>query len=697
MKKALTCSLIALSIAAVGPAFARPMTETDLATMKRLSAPTVSDDGKMVAYVVQETDLTANKRRSDIVIQKLDGKSTPRVIGSEPGYNESDPAFSQLGQFLYFLSNKTGTSQLYRIGKVEPGVANPQPEQVSNFKTDVAGFKLSPDGKKIAIWGDIARECASFDCEKDGDRSKPGPGTGREYDELMVRHWDSWETPGNYSRIFTFGIGDDGKLYGSGHPLDEQMIKPDAPVKPKLVGDAPSKPMGGGEEISWGADSETVYYAMRLADKNEALSTNLDIYSSHQNYDTAENLTPANKATDTLPSASPDGKYLAWAAMARAGYEADRQVLMLKELKTNKVVALTQKWDRSVDSIAWAPDSKSMFVTAQDVLDHPVFKIDLKGTVTRLTGAGSAHDVIPMKDGSILYTMNSVAAANDLYTRDTKGNVRKLTDVNASLEAEIDDVVVQRFDFAGANNDQVWGQITKPAGATGKLPVAFIVHGGPQGSFGNGWSYRWNPRVMASQGFAVVSIDFHGSTGYGQAFTDAINKNWGGWPLEDLQKGLTAAGKIDAQVDTANACALGGSYGGYMMNWIAGNWPDGFKCLVNHAGIFDLRAMAYETEELWFDQWDNGGPWTTRTDGEKWNPVNHVAKWKTPTLVIHGEKDFRIPYSQSLATFTALQQQGVESKLLVFPDENHWVLKPQNSIQWHRTVFDWLGKHLKKE
>ena len=697
MKKALICSIFALSAATAGPAIARPMTETDLATMKRLASPTATPDGKIIAYQLQETDLPANKRRTDIYVAwgGITGDGGIKVA-SEPGSNEHDPAFSADGKFLYFLSNKSGSEQLYRI-PIGSGYAPPIliPQQVSNVQADISGFKISPDGKKIAIWGDIARDCMTFGCEKDGDRSKPGPGSGREYDELMVRHWDAWETPGNYSRIFTFGIGDDGKLYG-GHPLDEQMIKPDLPEKPKLVGDAPSKPMGGGEEVSWGADSESVYYAMRLADKNEALSTNLDIYTSNQNYNSATNLTPDNKATDTIPTASPDGKWLAWAAMARAGYEADRQVLMLQDLKTDRVMALTEKWDRSVDSIAWSPDSKKMYITAQDVLDHPIFTVDLKGKVTRLTQAGSAGDVIPFKDGAVLYTMNSVLAANDLYLRDAKGVVRKLTDVNAAVDAETDDVAVQRFDFAGANGDQVWGQITKPAGATGKLPVAFIVHGGPQGSFGNGWSFRWNPRVMASQGYAVVSIDFHGSTGYGQAFTDAINKNWGGWPLEDLQKGLAAAGKIDAQVDTANACALGGSYGGYMMNWISGNWPDGFKCLVTHAGIFDLRAMAYETEELWFDQWDNKGPWTTRTDGEKWNPVNYVTNWKTPNLVIHGEKDYRIPYSQSLAAFTALQQQGVESKLLVFPDENHWILKPQNSIQWHRTVFDWLGKHLKK-
>lgn len=686
MKKALICSIIALSVATAGPAFARPMTETDLATMKRLSSPTASPDGKTIAYQLQETDLSANKRQSDIYVSWLDMTTDAGVkIASEPGSNEHDPAFSADGKALYFLSNKSGSDQLYRIATNKgPLNLDPVAEQISDFATDVAGFKLSPDGKKIAVWGDIARDCPNFGCDKDGDTSKPGPGTGREYDALLVRHWDAWETPGNYSRIFTFDIGSDGKLTG-GKPMDAD-----------LIGDAPSKPMGGGEEIAWAPDSQSLFYTLRIADTDEAKSTNLDIYHADAATGAVHNATPKNAATDTLPAPSPDGKYLAYAAMARAGYEADRQVLMLRELATGTVKPLTQGWDRSVASIAWSPDSKAMYVTAQDVLDHPVFKVDLKGKVTRLTQAGNANDVIPFKDGSVLYTLNSVAAPNDLYHRDAKGNVRKLTDANAAVEAEIDDVVVQRFDFAGANNDQVWGQITKPAGATGKLPVAFIVHGGPQGSFGNGWSFRWNPRVMAAQGYAVVSIDFHGSTGYGQAFTDAINKNWGGWPLEDLQKGLAAAGKIDAQVDTANACALGGSYGGYMMNWISGNWPDGFKCLVNHAGIFDLRAMAYETEELWFDQWDNGGPWTTRTDGEKWNPVNYVANWKTPTLVIHGEKDYRIPYSQSLAAFTALQQQGVESKLLVFPDENHWVLKPQNSIQWHRTVFDWLGKHLKK-
>jgi dipeptidyl aminopeptidase/acylaminoacyl peptidase len=291
-------------------------------------------------------------------------------------------------------------------------------------------------------------------------------------------------------------------------------------------------------------------------------------------------------------------------------------------------------------------------------------------------------------------------APDDLFRVDRRGRVRQLTNVNRALLAELDPVKVERFNFAGANGDKVWGIKVKPAGpqyaAAAKLPVAFLVHGGPQGSFGNGWSYRWNPRLFTSPGYAAVAIDFHGSTGYGQAFTDSINKDWGGKPLEDLQKGLAFVTANDAQLDANNVCAAGASYGGYMMNWIAGRWPDRFKCLVQHDGVFDARAMAYETEELWFDEWEHGGKayYESPDEFEKWNPVNHVAAWKTPMLVVTGEKDFRIPYTQGLAAFTALQRKGVPSRLLVFPDENHWVLKPQNSIQWYDEVFKWMGKHL---
>ena len=687
---ALTTALAATFVAV--PAAARPMTQTDLTTLKRIAAPTVSPDGTMAAYQLRETDLEANKGRTDIYVLKLGGTSAlPSKIASKPEYNEHDPAFSTDSKSVYYISDESGSDQIWRYD-----FGNQTARQLSKFKTDVGGFKLSPNGKSLVIWGDVARQCTSLDCDSDaeinalgktapsGDTSKPGPGTGREYNQLFVRHWDAWETPGNYSRPFTYALDAQGTLSG-GKPMDGD-----------LIGDAPSKPFGGGEEIAWAADSKSVFFTLRKADKDEANSTNLDIYHADAATGKVHNATPNNAATDTMPVPSPDGKWLAYAAMARPTYESDRQVLMLRDLKTGKVHALSEKWDRSVASIAWATDSKSLYVTANEILDNPVFQLDMSGKVTRLTTDGHVTDVMPLAGGALIYGVDSIHAPTELYRRDAKGNVTQLTDVNGAALAQIDKVALQRFDFKGANGDQVWGQIIKPADGTGKLPIAFIVHGGPQGSFGNSWSYRWNPKVIASQGYAAVSIDFHGSTGYGQAFTDSINKDWGGKPLEDLKLGLAAAGKIDTQTDITNACALGASYGGYMMNWIAGQWADGFKCLVQHDGVFDARAMAYETEELWFDEWEHGGPYyAVPQEYEKWNPVNHVANWKTPMLVITGEKDFRIPYTQGLAAFTALQRLGVPSKLLVFPDENHWVLKPKNSIQWHNNVFGWLNTYLK--
>ncbi|WP_432770768.1 MAG: S9 family peptidase [Sphingopyxis sp.] len=688
MRNHFLTSAFALAAALSAPALARPMTEVDLATLKRVAAPAASPDGRWIAYQMTETAPETYRRGTGLwVVDRAAKDGEPVRIADTADKNESAPAFHPDGS-LYFLSNASGKSQVWRVDPQAGAAAT----QVTDAKADVSGFKISPDGTKLLAWGDIPRECTDFGCEAKDKGALPGPGTGRLYknEAGFVRHWDSWETPGTYSRPFVFNLAD-GKA-SVARPLDAG-----------LIGDTPSKPFGGGEELAWGPDSRTVYFTLRKADKDEPTSTNLDIYRTLVDARMPPiNLTEVNAAVDTLPTPSPDGKWLAYAAMARPSYEADRQVLMLLNTESGETRKLTDAWDRSVGSIAWAADGKSLYVTAQDVLDHPVFRVDAKtGKVEKLRATreqweGNIGDVTPLPGGAILFSRNSIAVPTDLFVRDAKGGIVRLTDVNRAQLAEIDPVDVQRIEFKGAGGDTVWGQIVKPADTKGKLPVAFLVHGGPQGSFGNSWSTRWNPRLFSAPGYAAVSIDFHGSTGYGQAFTDSINQDWGGKPLEDLKLGLAAAGAQDANLDVANACALGGSYGGYMMNWIAGNWPDGFKCLVTHAGVFDLRAMAFETEELWFDEWDHGGPWWKRTDPEKWNPVNHVAKWKTPTLVIHGEKDFRIPYSQSLAVFNALQRQGIESELLIYPDENHWILKGQNSVQWYSTVFDWMGRHLKK-
>ena len=679
MRKLLLAGLAATASAYAPAAFARPMTATDLATMRRLASPAVSPDGRWLAYQVSETDLAANKRRNDLFVLDLKQPgAAPMQLVKAPEYNETSPAFSADGRQIYFLSDRSGTQQVWRLERGAKAV------QITNAAVDIGGFSISPDGSRLAVWADRDLRCTTFDCPEVKPAEKGG--SGRTFDQLFVQHWDVWAEPGVRSRIFTFPM------------VDGRPTGPGTPVTGNLVGDAPSKPFGGVEEIAWSPDGRTLFFTMREAGRIESTSTNLDIFSVPADGSAPPvNLTDANDATDTLPAVSPDGKWLAYAAMTRPGYEADRQVLQLRNLASGEARALTEAWDRSVASIAWAPDGKSLIVTAQDVLDHPAFRVDVRtGRVTRLTQEGNVATVLPLPGGSIVYTLNSIRAPDDLYWQGAKGKPRQLTQVNADKLAELDPVSVRRFRFAGAGGDPVWGQIVKPSDASGKLPIALLVHGGPQSSFANAWSYRWNPRLFAAPGYGAVTIDFHGSTGYGQAFTDAIRENWGGAPLEDLKLGLAAAAAEDPQLDSSNACALGGSYGGYMMNWIEGNWTDRFKCLVNHDGIFDERIFVYETEELWFPEWEHGGLQYERPEAyERWNPVNHVSKWKTPMLVIHGEKDFRIPVTQGLATFTALQRRNIPSRLLIFPNENHWVLKPKNSIQWYGEVFSWLDRWLK--
>jgi len=669
-------SAFALSAAAV-PAVARPLTVEDLIGLRRIGEPAVSPDGRWAVFQLRETDLDANKGRFDL--WRLDlarNGAVPEKLVAEADVNETAPAFAPDGS-VWFLSDKGGTSAAWHAP-----ITGGAPVQATDPALDIAGFKLSPAGDRLLVWAD--RRPGAPSLEKPMIKRDANAGSARTHDQLFARHWDTW-ADGTRSQPFVLPVTA-GKASGYG-----------IAIVGKLVGDAPSKPQGGGEELAWSADGKTVYFALREAGRIEATSTNLDIFAAPADGSAPpRNLTDANDATDNLPAVSPDGKTIAYAAMARPTYEADRLVVQLRDLATGKTRALTADWDRSVESIVWAEDGKSLLVTATDHFDRPLFRVDVaSGKVTRLTEGGSVSAVQPLADGGALFLLDSLTAPADLHRIGRGGKVARLTAVNADKLAGIDLPEATRFSFAGTNGDTVWGYAVKPAGLAtdAKVPVAYLVHGGPQGTFGNAWSYRWNPSVFAGAGYGAVLVDFHGSTGYGQAFTDSINRDWGGKPLEDLKLGLAAAAAKFGWLDGGNACALGGSYGGYMMNWIAGQWNDRFKCLVDHAGVFDARAMAYETEELWFDEWEHGGPYFEQADQyEKWNPALHVASWKTPMLVIHGEKDFRIPYTQGLASFTAAQRRGIPSRLVVFPDENHWVLKPKNSLQWHREVLGWLSK-----
>ncbi|HEY0061551.1 MAG TPA: S9 family peptidase, partial [Telluria sp.] len=447
-------------------------------------------------------------------------------------------------------------------------------------------------------------------------------------------------------------------------------------------------------------DGKSIVFGVRVAGKTEAWSTNFDLFQVPAAGGAApRNLTEDNPAWDAKPSFSPDGKTLAYLAMRKPGFEADRFQLVFMDVATGKKRLVAEKWDRSIADYRWTDDGKAILATADDIGNHRLFSIDAaSGKVSAITGKGyvSGFDV----SGKTLVLAQADLGSPAQLFKGRLGDAKatQITDLNTEALKDVKFGEYEQFSFIGANGETVYGHVMKPWNAApgGKYPIAFLVHGGPQGSFGNSWSYRWNPQTYAGAGYASVFIDFHGSTGYGQAFTDSISGDWGGKPLEDLKKGLDAAVKKFPWLDRERSCALGASYGGYMMNWIAGNWNDGFKCLVNHDGVFDTRGMAYATEELWFTEWENGGTYYDKpAEYEKFNPVHHVKNWKTPMLVIQGDLDFRIPTSQALGTFSALQRQGVESKLIVFPDENHWVLKPANSVQWHNTVKNWLDAHIK--
>ena len=671
--------LLAVAVAAAfaTTALARPFIPQDMVSLSRVGSPVVSPDGHWLVWDQRETDLTANKGRHDLWRLDLKTKNAVPEKFASTDAEESDPAFGPDGT-LYFLSNRKGdVSAVWRVSMA----GGPATQVTGDY--DLSGFEVSPKGDAILVWADKPVGAANLDA-KQPDKPKDA-GSGRTFDQLFVRHWDAW-VDGQRSQLFVIPLAN-GKADGPGHAIEGA-----------LVGDTPGKPFGGHEEIAWAPDGKTIYFALREAGRIEALSTNLDIFAAPADGSSAPiNLTADNKATDTTPAVSPDGRWLAWTAMKRPGYESDAQVLMVRDLRSGQVRALTEKWDRSVASVKWAPDSASLYVTALDTLDVPVFRVDLAdGKVHRLTGEGHVADFAPLPKGGIIYSLDTLTAPADLWRWEANGHVTRLTSANATKLAGVDLPSVTRFNFKGADGDTVWGFTLRPAQLApgAKAPVALLVHGGPQGSFNNSWSYRWNPMAWAGHGYAVVSIDFHGSTGYGQDFQDKINQQWGGRPLTDLKAGLKAATERFDFLDGSNVCAAGGSYGGYMMNWIEGNWPDRFKCIVQHDGVFDARAMAYETEELWFDEWEHGGKayYEDPAAFEKWNPVNHVDKWQTPQLVITSEKDFRIPYTQGLAAFTALQRRNIPSKLLIFPDENHWVLKPKNSLQWYQTVFDWMDK-----
>jgi dipeptidyl aminopeptidase/acylaminoacyl peptidase len=681
MKKVLSLALICACASPItaqsADADPRAFTPRDLVSLARISDPQVSPDGRHVVYVQSETDFEANRLRSDLwLVETGPANARPRRV-TQHAASDRHPRWSVDGGSIYFLSSRTGATQVWRL-PLNGGEA----VQITDYPLDVGTFRLSRDGSRMALSMEVFRDCENLQCTRERlDEAAKSKISARSYDQLFVRHWDTWAN-GTRNNLFVAEFSGDGR---AGQPVN---------ISGSLDADVPSKPFGGDEEFMFSPDARSLVFSARAAGREEAWSTNFDLYEAPvSGKGPPRNLTSDNPAWDTQPVFLANGD-LAWLAMEKPGFESDRFRIKLRS--GGKVRDVAPQWDRSVQHLDVARDGRTLLATASDLGQTPLFAIETgNGRVTTLSGPGHVSQWSPTRAGNVV-AWHDLGTPPDLYLLTGNGPPRRLTRANAELLDARRLGNFEQFTFKGWNDETVHGYVVHPPGFSpgGKYPVAFVVHGGPQVSFQNQWNWRWNAQTFAARGFAVVFIDFHGSPGYGQAFTDSISQHWGDRPFEDLQKGMAAALAKYPHLDGGRACSLGASYGGYMQNWIAGNWPEGFRCIVNHAGIFDMRSMYYTTEELWFTEWENGGPYyATPQIHERFNPASHVDKWRTPMLVTHGQLDHRVPYSQGIATFTALQRRGIESRLELYPDENHWILKPANSVHWYETVLQWLAEH----
>ena len=681
-------ALLTLCLIAALPAVAdaRGLEGRDLAALERVSSPTLSPDGRHLVFAQRSIDLEADSSTTALYVRNLVTRDAapPKRLTPE-GWSVNSPSFSADGTTVYFLSAKDGSQQLYAMP-----LAGGEPTRLTGFAADVGTYHVSPDGNRVAFSASVFSDCgADFACTKQRlDERKASKVTGVVYDQLFVRHWDTW-ADGRGNRLFVAALPGQGA----------GPVATATPVSGALDGDIPGKPFGGPDDYAWAPDGNSLVASVKVAGRAAPWSTNFDLYRLDAAGTAAPvNLTTDNEAVDAGPVFSADGGTLFYRAMARPGFEADRYALMALDLASGERREIAPDWDRSPSSIQPSADGRSLYVAAQDVGEYPLFRVDVaSGEVTKLVDGGSVSSFEVAGD-TLVFSRNAIDTGDVIHVASTDGTAqRQITPTAAERLPGVDFGAYEQFSFKGANDATVYGYVVKPWNYEegGTYPVAFLIHGGPQGSFGNGWSYRWNPQTYAGQGYAVVMIDFHGSTGYGQDFTDAISGDWGDAPLVDLQKGWAAAQQQYAFLDGDKACALGASYGGYMVYWIAGNWNEPWKCLVNHNGVFDTRSMGLVTEELWFTEGENGGTVYDKPEAyERHNPARHIDKWRVPMLVVAGQNDFRVPIDQSLSSFTALQRQGIESKLLYFPDENHWVLKPQNSVLWHDTVNAWLKQYI---
>jgi dipeptidyl aminopeptidase/acylaminoacyl peptidase len=729
-----------------------PFTFEDMMKLKRLDGPVPSPDGKWVVFSATDVDLEANTRISHLWIVPASGgpAEAGRRLDETPNHEER-PRFSPDGKRLIWTSKATDPSQIWMCDfNSGSGTLVGKSHQVTNISTGADGAIWSPDGKNIVFVSSVYPDCnppppgsgvTSDDCNKKrDDELKNNKVKAKIFTKLFYRHWNAFT---EFKRSHLFVTGADANSSGSarvsraasdvssdanqnvlgGTPsaaAETAALPKESEPRDLTPGDHDVPPfhLGGQDMYAISPDGQELAYTSNI-DEVEATSTNNEIFIVPMAGGAAKKISTSPGA-DSTPLYSPDGKYIAWRSQARAGFEADKWRLFVQDRQSGKTRDLTEKFDRSVGSFTWgrsawysapAGVANTIYISVEERGDARIWALQVPPTVTaqilqpiNYSTANAAHsDDLIFLGNTLFFSRNSAKAPSEVWSvtipdTDEPRDEKQLTHMNDALLSQIDMQPLESFTFKGANDEEVQGFLIKPPGfgPNRKYPLKFLIHGGPQGAWGNSWTYRWNPELFAANGYVVVVINFHGSTGYGQKFTDSISGDWGGKPYVDLMKGLDYVEKTFPFIDKNREAALGASYGGYMANWLLGH-TDRFKCIVSHDGMFNAESAYGTTEELWFNEWEfKGPPWKKRELYRKFSPHLFADKFKTPTLVIHGQNDYRLDVSQGFDLFTTLQRLKVPSKMLYFPDEGHWVLKPQNSRLWYKTVNDWVEQWCKK-
>jgi dipeptidyl aminopeptidase/acylaminoacyl peptidase len=672
--------------------------------LKRVGAPVPSPDGKWVVFDCVDVDLEANTRISHLWIVPANGGESRR-LNPTPNHEER-PRFSPDRKGLIWTSKATDPTQIWICDfDSNAGALTGKPHQVTEISTGADGGIWSPDGKNIVFVSAVYPDCKDDACNKQRDEElKKSKVKAKIFSRLFYRHWSAF-TEFKRSHLFVQSVeapvsgAGNGTAAGTGATTARDLTPGDH--------DVPPFSLGGQDMYAISPDGQEVAYTSNI-DEVEATSTNNEIFVVPISGGAPKKIS-TSPGSDNTPIYSPDGGRIAWRSQARNGFEADKQNLFVYYRATGETRNATAHWDRSVGSFVWRPDGAAFYLTAEDHGQSPIWQLVLFDEQP-LDFAPNLHAddlaVVNSDTGEYLFFSRAsidrpseIAAFDTLPSPKVELKGQPITHMNDALLSQIEMQPLESFTFKGANDEEVQGFMVKPPGfdPNKKYPLKFLIHGGPQGAWENSWTYRWNAELFAATGnYVVVMINFHGSTGYGQKFTDSISGDWGGKPYIDLMKGLDYVEKTYPFINKNREAALGASYGGYMANWILGH-TNRFKCIVSHDGTFNTESVYGTTEELWFPEWEfKGPPWKNRELYRKFSPHLFADKFKTPTLVVHGQNDYRLDVSEGFQLFTTLQRLKIPSKMLYFPDEGHWVLKPQNSQLWYKTVNDWVDQWCKK-